>query len=159
MSSLAAAADERKARLAQLKQLKRKHDDSPSADPEAQNTPPKAPTVSGRNYDPETRNAKLGFENAPTEGQETVEDKAARIEAEIRDQSKEDVEEQAEDAGIDLFSLQPKKPNWDLKQDLERRLEALNVKTDNAIAQLVRERIGAAEGMDLVEGVRARERE
>ena len=38
-------------------------------------------------------------------------------------------------------SLQPKKPNWDLKRDLDRKLEILNVRTDNAIAKLVRERI------------------
>ena len=69
----------------------------------------------------------------------------------------------------------------DLKRDLEQKLEILNVRTDNAIAQLVRERItgakkieqnnAAAQGRDydgdvigmegtaLVEGARLREQE
>ena len=90
-------------------------------------------------------------------------------------------EDEQDEKGIDLFKLQPKKPNWDLKRDLEKKLEILNVRTDNAVARLVRERIGNAQkasgatskqlpssidgeavGMDgvaLVEGVRVRERE
>jgi coiled-coil domain-containing protein 12 len=42
---------------------------------------------------------------------------------------------------VDLFSLQPKRPNWDLKRDLEMKLERLKPKTDAAIARLVRERL------------------
>ena len=90
-------------------------------------------------------------------------------------------EEEKKDEGVDIFKLQPKKPNWDLKRDLEQKLEILNVRTDNAIAQLVRERItgakkteqnnAAAQGRDydgdvigmegtaLVEGARLREQE
>ena len=41
--------------------------------------------------------------------------------------------------------MQPKKPNWDLKRDLDKKLEVLNVRTDNAIAALVKERIGQAQ--------------
>jgi coiled-coil domain-containing protein 12 len=46
---------------------------------------------------------------------------------------------------LDLFKLQPKKPNWDLKRDLDRKLVVLNVRTDNAIANLVRQRITATQ--------------
>ncbi|KAI4256395.1 MAG: hypothetical protein L6R42_006251, partial [Xanthoria sp. 1 TBL-2021] len=73
--------------------------------------------------------------------------------------------------------LQPKKPNWDLKRDVARKMEVLNRRTDNAIARLVRERIEGAKkkstaalgkddgqqlgmkGEELVEGVHLRERE
>ena len=86
--------------------------------------------------------------------------------------------EAAEDKPLDLFKLQPKKPNWDLKRDLERKLDVLNVRTENAIARLVRERIAAQqaakqgpkngdgehqevgmEGAMFVEATRERERE
>ena len=40
-----------------------------------------------------------------------------------------------------MFKLQPKKANWDLKRDLARKMEVLDVRTDNAIARMVRERI------------------
>ncbi|KAL8732246.1 MAG: hypothetical protein Q9181_004019 [Wetmoreana brouardii] len=188
--SLDAAATERKARLAKLKSLKRKQPDT-SADEPADSIststdlqtspeilePPFSVTtsyLSGRNYDPTTRGPKLGFESAPSENTETLENRAAQIAHETMEQ---EAKEEREDNPIDLFKLQPKKPNWDLKRDLARKMEVLNVRTENAIARLVRERIEGAKqkslqqsgqqdgaelgmkGEELVEGVHLRERE
>lgn len=187
-ASLDAAATERKARLAKLKSLKRKQPDTfvdettkstpaeislhPDRDPSP--APVTATFFSGRNYDPTTRGPKLGFESAPTENAETLEDRAEQIAQETRAQ---EAKEEKEDKPIDLFKLQPKKPNWDLKRDVARKMEILNVRTDNAIATLVRERIEGAkkngpqqsgqedgeklgmEGEELVGGVHLRERE
>lgn len=185
-ASLDAAATERKARLAKLKGLKRKHPDvedvqdrdrvKKSAELDVTST-----YLSGRNYDPTTRGPKLGFESAPIEDQETLEDRAQEI---VDATAKEAEEEEKADKPIDLFKLQPKKPNWDLKRDLQRKMDVLNVRTENAIARLVRERIEASqkaarlrtngreldegsvegedvgmEGTTLVEGVHIRERE
>ena len=150
-AALSAAAQDRKARLAQLKSLKRKQapiddevtDDARSLPTQAEEESVQAADdtsryLSGRNYDPETKGPRLGFENAPHEGQDTLEMKAALLAEETRRQAEED--EKAEKP-LDLFKLQPKKPNWDLKRDLDRKMEVLNVRTDNAIARLVRERI------------------
>ena len=184
-SSLLAATDDRKARLAKLKSLKRKqpaddhdhdHDHDSHHAPEHTHRAPSpsiAAHLSGRNYDPETRGPKLGFEEAPVGDAPTLEELAADAEAEVRAKAAE--EEEAGDKGVDLFKLQPKRPNWDLKRDLEAKLEVLNVRTDNAIARLVRERVGGAKGVEaaggageqgegvdgvaLVEGLRVRERE
>jgi coiled-coil domain-containing protein 12 len=149
-AALSAAAQDRKSRLAQLKSLKRKQAD-PSDEPiDSDGQPvPKSPRkeatpddtsryLSGRNYDSETKGPRLGFENAPDEGQETLEQKAAQLAEETRRRAEE---EEKADAPLDLFRLQPKKPNWDLKRDLDRKMELLNVRTNNAIARLVRERI------------------
>lgn len=207
MSTLSAATDDRKARLAKLKSLKRKQPEDEIVAPESdrQKSPalPLAPEasleaqdreqdqqeqiekdvsrihLSGRNYDADTKAPKLGFEAPPTLGpdEKTLEEQAAELEAE----SKRKAElEAAEDKGIDLFKLQPKKPNWDLKRELNKKLEVLNVRTDNAIARLVRERLQAKkveaakagdgvedgeavvagmEGGELEEIVRLRERE
>ncbi|RSL62542.1 hypothetical protein CEP53_004724 [Fusarium sp. AF-6] len=185
--NLSAAADDRKARLAKLKNLKRKQPGDEIVAPESERaaSPPPEPDVSrlhlsGRNYDPETRGPKLGFEQDPTLNLEkpTLEEQAAEVEAEVKQKA---AEEAQDDKGIDLFKLQPKKPNWDLKRELDKKMEVLNVRTDNAIARLVRDRItgaqkaasktksadvaegdGEAAGMDgvaLVEGLRVRERE
>ena len=146
--ALSAASQDRKARLAQLKSLKRKQPDTyQEADEEA--PVPKSPKndatekstdiyLSGRNYDAETQGPKLGFEAAPSEGKNTLEKKAAELAAETKRQAEE---EEKANKPLDLFKLQPKKPNWDLKRDLDRKLEVLNVRTDNAIARMVRERI------------------
>ncbi|KAL8711379.1 MAG: hypothetical protein Q9220_004276 [cf. Caloplaca sp. 1 TL-2023] len=191
-TSLDAAATERKARLAKLKSLKRKQPDTPSdettnaipADSEnsliqngsGDSTSVTSTYLSGRNYDPSTRGPKLGFESAPAAGAETLEDRAARVAQETREQ---EAKEAQEDKPIDLFKLQPKKPNWDLKRDVARKMEILNVRTENAIARLVRDRIegekkkkktlpqstddGGQElgmkGEELVEGVHLRELE
>lgn len=162
-AGLANAAEDRKARLAALKSLKRKQPDSeqdadqdanPNAPSDQLPPPPKSPNrlettspaaaptyLSGRNYDPETRGPKLGFEFNPAENQDTLERKAAQIAEEARLQAQQDAADEAKP--LDLFKLQPKKPNWDLKRDLDRKLDVLNVRTENAIARLVRERIAA----------------
>ncbi|KAM5352376.1 hypothetical protein ACJ41O_005099 [Fusarium nematophilum] len=186
-TNLSAASDDRKARLAKLKNLKRKQPADEIVAPESERTasPSLEPDVSrlhvsGRNYDPETRGPKLGFEQPPTLSLDkpTLEEQAADVEVQVREKA---AEEAQDDKGIDLFKLQPKKPNWDLKRELDKKMEILNVRTDNAIARLVRDRItgaqkaaakteavegvqgdGEAAGMDgvaLVEGLRVRERE
>lgn len=186
-ASLDAAATERKARLAKLASLKRKQppteDDEavPHMDGSTQAVTKDSETtkyLSGRNYDVETRGPKLGFENLPTEDKDTLEDRASILAIAAREQEEKD---KKEDKPLDLFTLQPKKPNWDLKRDLARKLEVLDQRTDNAIRRLVRERIegqkrkerenmngggdnGEGEsvgigGVDLVEGVKVREQE
>lgn len=191
--SLDAAATERKARLAKLKSLKRKQHPTDAEDPEASDLTPSIPTeatsppapdptsqyLSGRNYDAETRGPKLGFESAPNAEQETLEDRAAAIALETKEKEER---ERKEEKPIDLFTLQPKKPNWDLKRDVARKMEVLNARTENAIARWVRERVegqkrkevetrngGVGKGQDgesvgmggseLVEGVHLREKE
>ncbi|KAH6845089.1 cwf18 pre-mRNA splicing factor-domain-containing protein [Chaetomium sp. MPI-CAGE-AT-0009] len=163
-ATLSAASDDRKARLAKLKSLKRKQPTEAEAD-ETETAPQDDTTttttntndnnnnnqdpptqdvarlhLSGRNYDFETKGAKLGFEAPPTlaEGQATLEEQARDLEEESRRQQAVDAQS---DRGIDLFKLQPKKPNWDLKRELNLRSEVLNVRTENAIARLVRERL------------------
>ncbi|KAK3956106.1 cwf18 pre-mRNA splicing factor-domain-containing protein [Pseudoneurospora amorphoporcata] len=208
-ATLAAASDDRKARLAKLKSLKRKEpepahfdDEEPHDSPAAQNNndnqkettesndgdaPPTTDVarlhLSGRNFDFETRGPKLGFEAPPTLSLEkpTLEEQAADIEEEAQRQAALDAQAAEENKGIDLFKLQPKKPNWDLKRELNQKMEVLNVRTDNAIARMVRERLaakkqaavqdktvkgreeedkaGMLEGTALVEGMKLRERE
>jgi coiled-coil domain-containing protein 12 len=99
----------------------------------------------------------MGFVSDPSAGQETLEAKAAVIVEETRRQRQE-VEK--EDKPIDLFNLQPKRPNWDLKRDVDKKLERLNQRTDMAIAKLIKARIeeqkvkkgGTEEEEEAVEG-------
>ncbi|QSS59346.1 complexed with Cdc5 protein Cwf18 [Histoplasma capsulatum] len=149
-STLDAAAIDRKARLAKLASLKRKQsepdpneqDGSQHTSTEGTPTDVSARYLSGRNYDPEARGPKLGFEHAPIEGQSTLEERAQKIAISTERAAKEDEEA---DKPIDLFKLQPKKPNWDLKRDLDEKMKIVNVRTQNAIARLVRDRIQNAQ--------------
>ncbi|CDM30099.1 hypothetical protein DTO013E5_8122 [Penicillium roqueforti] len=186
-ASLDAASTDRKARLAKLAALKRKQpeEDTNEASAEDQELPDADSTpdvstkyLSGRNYDPETRGPKLGFEHGPQEGQVTLEAQAAKIARATAEQAKKDADA---DEPIDLFKLQPKKPNWDLKRDLNEKLKILDVRMENSIARMLRQRLEDAqrdakargpksngdeqgeevgmEGEALVEGIHMRERE
>ncbi|KAM5430062.1 hypothetical protein McanMca71_007499 [Microsporum canis] len=139
-TTLDAAAADRKARLAKLASLKRQRSEteSNSADQKDSDGSTVPQYLSGRNYDWESKGAKLGFENDPTRDAVTLEDKAAEIAAATAQAAQENEDA---DKPIDLFNLQPKKPNWDLKRDLEQKMRVLDVKTENAMAQLVRQRI------------------
>ncbi|KAK4156259.1 cwf18 pre-mRNA splicing factor-domain-containing protein [Chaetomidium leptoderma] len=186
-ATLGAASDDRKARLAKLKSLKRKqpteeeaeapdaaaaappHDDNnltPSSSSNnhhatQQKEPSPAPPtndvarmhLSGRNYDFETKGPKLGFEAPPLLALDkpTLEQQAGDLESESRRQAAADAQD---DKGIDLFKLQPKKPNWDLKRELNLKTEVLHVRTENAIARLVRERLAEKKAEAVAEAAR-----
>lgn len=151
MSSLDAQGEERKKRLAQLRSLKRRQDaegEHAAAMAIAQQGGGTADEIlergiklSGRNFDVEERAPKMGFTHAPNEGQETVEERAMEIVDAVKAQQ---TEEEAAEKPIDLFNLQPKKPNWDLKRDVDKKLQRLKPRTKSAIAKLVQERINAA---------------
>jgi coiled-coil domain-containing protein 12 len=163
-TTLEAAAQDRKARLAQLKSLKRKAPGTPSNsttnDADALSLPSDKPDVtrtylSGRNYDPETRGPKLGFEASPSANQPTLETQAAALALQTKKEA--DEEEKHGDGELDLFKLRPKKANWDLKRELAQRTAVLGIRTENAIARLVRERVEGEtrKGEDLVEATKA----
>uniref|UniRef100_A0A2K5M3M2 Coiled-coil domain containing 12 n=1 Tax=Cercocebus atys TaxID=9531 RepID=A0A2K5M3M2_CERAT len=42
---------------------------------------------------------------------------------------------------VDLANLAPRKPDWDLKRDVAKKLEKLKKRTQRAIAELIRERL------------------
>merc|ERR1719321_1855059 len=43
-----------------------------------------------------------------------------------------------------VMAIAPKKPNWDLKREVERKMVVLNARTDRSIVQLIRQRIAAS---------------
>ena len=199
--SLSVEAEKRKERLLALKKRKRgqledleissetkplspPNDSSPQPDskpyiPNSQDPFNRSLPLSGRNYDPTTRTTKLGFTESPLaklpSDFETVEEVAINLAIEaIHAAEKTNSNNKDTNVEVDLFSLQPKRPNWDLKRDVEKKLERLKPKTDAAIARLVRERLqgqknkegigGGGGGVDSVEGdlakmVEMRERE
>ncbi|XP_006635772.1 coiled-coil domain-containing protein 12 [Lepisosteus oculatus] len=46
---------------------------------------------------------------------------------------------------VDLANLAPRKPDWDLKRDVAKKLEKLEKRTQRAIAELIRERLKGSE--------------
>ncbi|ORY72591.1 cwf18 pre-mRNA splicing factor-domain-containing protein [Leucosporidium creatinivorum] len=136
--SLQEAAEARKAKLAALKKRKTLHD---SGNPEAAADANDKPEVFRfRNYDPETGTAR---KHARTDENETVEKQVEGLAEKI---IAEDEAKRAQE--LDLTNIQPKRANWDLKRDLDRKLSKLKTKTDIAISQLIRKRLQAQKGGD-----------
>lgn len=62
------------------------------------------------------------------------------VEQEVKDQleaakAKDVIDE------LDITNLAPRKPDWDLKRDVAKKLEKLERRTQKAIAELIRERL------------------
>ncbi|XP_078661597.1 coiled-coil domain-containing protein 12-like [Branchiostoma floridae x Branchiostoma belcheri] len=57
---------------------------------------------------------------------------------------------------VDLVNLAPRKPDWDLKRDVAKKLEKLEKRTQRAIAELIRERLQSGEREDLAAVVNAK---
>jgi len=55
---------------------------------------------------------------------------------------------------VDLATLAPRKPDWDLKRDLAKKLDKLEKRTQKAIIELIRERLQDGED-DLASAVNA----
>ncbi|KAM7450013.1 Coiled-coil domain-containing protein 12 [Porites harrisoni] len=54
---------------------------------------------------------------------------------------------------VDLANLAPRKPDWDLKRDVAKKLEKLEKRTQKAIVELIRDRL--QQGEDLAAAVNA----
>merc|ERR1712187_944667 len=64
---------------------------------------------------------------------------SAQIEDEI-DNEIESAIAAAEDQEA-VLAIAPRKPNWDLKRDVERKMQVLQARTDRSVVQLIRQRI------------------
>ena len=42
---------------------------------------------------------------------------------------------------LDIVNLAPRKPDWDLKRDIAKKLEKLEKRTSRAIGEIIRERL------------------
>ncbi|KAG0302408.1 hypothetical protein BGZ98_007514 [Dissophora globulifera] len=119
------ASKKRKERLEQLKKRKLESTSNGGRDV----------SLSFRNYAP--INNELSSEDTkiatPKDIGDTVEKK---MEGVVEKVIEEEDAKRAKD--VDIFSLAPKKPNWDLKRDIEPRLLKLEKKTRAAVIELIR---------------------
>ncbi|KAK4699684.1 coiled-coil domain-containing protein 12, partial [Phenoliferia sp. Uapishka_3] len=131
-STMQDAATSRKEKLAMLKKRKELHDTNPDQPATAGAAKDQDGVFRFRNYDPETGGAR---KHLRMEEDDTVEKQVEGLAEKI---IAEDEARRAEEL--------PKKPNWDLKRDLDRKLSKLKGKTDQAIATLIRKRLQTEKG-------------
>ncbi|KAI0006187.1 mRNA splicing factor [Russula compacta] len=142
--SLAAASEARKARLLALRK-KRAGEDVEDTSGDA-----KEPILANRNFDPKTRTLRKHQSNVEME--DTIEHNVKGLAEQI---ITEDEAKRAQD--LDLLNIAPKRPNWDLKREMEKKLAKLERQTQEAIHTLIRQRLAAQKGQsdDLVGAMQA----
>ncbi|WVF67984.1 hypothetical protein IAT40_002746 [Kwoniella sp. CBS 6097] len=131
-NNLAANAAARKERLIALRRRKEGVSQTANGD---ENGGPSHFAFKQRNYDPETRTLRKR-DIAGDAGEDTVEKAVEGLAEQI---IKEDEEKRKEE--LDLFNIQPKRANWDLKRDMTNRMAKLDRKTNEAIATIFRQRL------------------
>ncbi|XP_050071361.1 coiled-coil domain-containing protein 12 [Anopheles maculipalpis] len=129
----------RKNRLRELRG-KRLHDEQQSTIND-ESTPVPKPVF--RNYKPETEEFQ---EPTATDDHAGIVEKEVGTHLEMM-QTPIVIEE------IDIANLAPRKPDWDLKRDVSKKLEKLERRTQKAIAELIRERLKAGQEQDILQAV------
>jgi len=126
----------RKQRLANLKRkLKEDGDGSKSDEQES------LPQPIFRSYKPLTE--ELGENVLPTAEPINIDDQ-------VQDSVQKSKEVILED--LDFMNLAPRKPDWDLKRDIAKKLEKLEKRTSRAIGEIIRERLKGTD-QDLADAV------
>jgi len=143
--SLAQESESRKSRLEALRRKKLGQEGGRASE---------EPILTTRNFDPETRTLRKRTREDGDQD-DTVEKDIAGLAEKI---VAEDEKRRAED--LDLLNIAPKRPNWDLKRELERKMARLERKTQEAIHTLIRQRLAAQNGQtdDIMGAMKAQER-
>jgi coiled-coil domain-containing protein 12 len=118
-------------RKAKLQALRAKRDGVPTDNLRDGESTPGKPVLKFRNYTPSS--SELKEKQLPKVKPENVEEH-------IPDHMKltKDKEEASE---VNLTNLAPRKPDWDLKRDIAKKLSKLERRTQRAIVEITRERI------------------
>ncbi|KAJ7156983.1 cwf18 pre-mRNA splicing factor-domain-containing protein [Mycena crocata] len=142
--TLAAASEARKARLLALKRKKEGADDGSTE-----------PIIKSRNFDPESRTLKKRAIISEDVDMDTVERDVAGLAENI---IAEDEERRAQE--LDVFNIAPKRPNWDLKREMDKKLAKLQRRTQESIHTLIRQRLASQKGDadDIAGAMRAQEK-
>ncbi|KAJ7087799.1 mRNA splicing factor [Mycena epipterygia] len=116
---------------------------------------PAEPVIKSRNFDPESRTLKKrAIIPDDVDMEDTVERDVAGLAENI---IAEDEERRAQE--LDVFNIAPKRPNWDLKREMDKKLSKLQRRTQEAIHTLIRQRLAAQKGDsdDIAGAMRAQE--
>ncbi|XP_060562730.1 coiled-coil domain-containing protein 12-like [Ruditapes philippinarum] len=144
MAAVGTLEDEALKRKERLKNLRNKTNKNESDNSESDKDKEKLPKPVFRSYKPV--NDSLKDSSLPqTKPADVTEKIQGHIEATKTDTVIEEV---------DLVNLAPRKPDWDLKRDVAKKLEKLERRTQRAIAELIRERLKKS-GEDLAQVVSA----
>ncbi|XP_056374726.1 coiled-coil domain-containing protein 12 [Hyla sarda] len=124
----------RKERLRELRKKRLREDGGTDGDG-SENQEEKHWELKLRNYTPQDEALK---------GRQIAQAKPESVEEKVKEQLEAAKPEPIIEE-VDLTNLAPRKPDWDLKRDVAKKLEKLEKRTQRAIAELIRERLKGQE--------------
>lgn len=98
-------------------------------------------SISFRNYVPNDSSMEPEEEGSANKRMRVEECKTSSLEEALQEAQNELATTVSKDAAADIASMAPKKVNWDLKRDIEKKLAQLERKTQKAIVELLKERL------------------
>ena len=99
---------------------------------------PEKPKLRLRNYKPHDSEFKKA---------ERITEKPVKIASQIKDQLIEDDDDVKQDE-IGIETLQPRKPDWDLKRDLNPKMKKLNKRTHKVLTEMLKDRLAAEKALN-----------
>ncbi|XP_002132159.1 coiled-coil domain-containing protein 12 [Ciona intestinalis] len=130
VGNLEEAARKRKERLKAMREQRMTGGEPPSKKSGKEELP--KPELKLRNYNPVGDDLKEAvLANAEPE----------KVEDQITNQLESQAAEPTVQEEVDILKLAPRKPDWDLKRDIQSKLDRLERKTQRAIAEIIRERL------------------
>ncbi|KAM4027800.1 coiled-coil domain-containing protein 12 [Anomaloglossus baeobatrachus] len=147
VGKLEEAALKRKERLRELRKKRLREDGGPDEE-ETGKEDEKHQELKLRNYTPLDESLK---------GRQIAQAKPVSVEEKVKEQLEAAKPEPIIEE-VDLTNLAPRKPDWDLKRDVAKKLEKLEKRTQRAIAELIRERLKGQEE-NLADAVQAAKQE
>jgi len=143
VGSLQEQALKRKERLKALKEKQLQGRDTQDGEPESKRT------LEAPDFETEDRHRELKLRNYTPEDEELKERQVPKakpisVEDKVKDQLEAAIPEPIIEE-VDLANLAPRKPDWDLKRDVAKKLEKLERRTQKAIAELIRDRLKGSE--------------
>ena len=100
------------------------------------------PILRFRNYDPTSRDITKSI-NVEDTYQETVENAVKGLSEEILKK-----DEDLRNEELDIMNIAPKRPNWDLKRELDKKMSILNKVDQLAINTLIKQRLTTSSNND-----------
>ncbi|XP_077433140.1 coiled-coil domain-containing protein 12 [Vanacampus margaritifer] len=142
IGSLQEQALKRKERLKALRDKQFHGQEQDDSEPEHKKASLEEETPESRHKDLKLRN--YTPEDAELKERQVPKAKPASVEDKVMDQLKAANPEPIIEE-VDLANLAPRKPDWDLKRDVAKKLEKLSRRTQRAIAELIRDRLRGSE--------------
>ncbi|XP_061918972.1 coiled-coil domain-containing protein 12 [Entelurus aequoreus] len=142
IGSLQEQALKRKERLKALREKQLHGQEPEDGEPKHKKAAPEEEKMEERHRDLKLRN--YIPEDEGLKERQVPKAKPASVEDKVKDQlqaaNPEPIIEE-----VDLANLAPRKPDWDLKRDVAKKLEKLSRRTQRAIAELIRDRLRGSE--------------